>query len=93
MGFSVGELYQYLGGAIMTGCLVIALHFFRFWTKSQDRLFAYFAVAFLIFASERVVILMYGNASSENHAGLYLVRLLGFVLIMFAIYDKNKRKT
>ncbi len=76
----------------MTGCLVVTLNFFRFWTKSKDRLFAFFSIAFLIFSSERIVILLYGSPKSEDHAALYLLRLLGFVLIMFAIYDKNRRK-
>jgi hypothetical protein len=78
-----------LAGAIVTGYCVIGLFFLRFWTKTKDYLFAYFAAAFWLLAAERVVILRLGIAGSHNPM-VYLTRLFAFLLIIAAIVRKNR---
>ena len=77
-----------LAGAIMVCAWAIALFFLRFWKRTHDRLFAFFAPAFLLLGIERVVIV---SVEVETRPFIYLIRLLAFLLILFAIWDKNRR--
>lgn len=77
-----------LTGAIMISAWAIFVFFFRFWRKTHDRLFAFFATAFLLLGIERVILM----ASSDQTQFLdYLVRLCAFLLILFGIVDKNRK--
>jgi uncharacterized membrane protein HdeD (DUF308 family) len=80
---------QLLLGAIAMGNLVIGLFFLRFWRKTQDRFFLFFAIAFCLEGLNRALLGLLQN-SSEHEPVLYLVRLLSFVLILIAIVDKNR---
>lgn len=80
---------QLLLGAIAIANLIIGLFFLRFWKKTRDRFFLFFAVAFSLEGFNRALLgLSYG--SNENEPIFYLVRLLSFILILFAIVDKNR---
>lgn len=85
------RMTQFLSGAIMMACWVIGLFFFRFWKKTQDRLFSIFAVAFWMLAVERIVLLIL-NRENEIYSFVYIIRFLAFVLILWAIADKNRSK-
>ena len=78
-----------VAGAIVMGYAVCALFFLRFWRQTRDRLFLIFALAFLLFALQRLALALTPMVE-ESRTGLYLVRLLGFVLILGAIVDKNR---
>jgi hypothetical protein len=77
-----------LVGAIVMGSFVIALFFLRFWRNSRDRLFLYFALSFGIEGVHRLysAITRDGGEDSPLH---YLVRLLAYGLILWAILEKN----
>ena len=77
-----------LVGAIMVSAWAISVFFFRFWRKTNDRLFAFFAAAFLLLGIERVSI---SFIAIEAQAYVYLIRLLAFALILIAIIDKNRK--
>jgi len=76
-------------GMLAMGFIVAGIVFLKFWRKTQDRLFGTFALAFFIFAAERIGLGIVGFDSPivEN---LILVRLLGSALILAAIIDKNR---
>lgn len=78
---------QLLLGAIAMASLIIGLFFLRFWKKTRDRFFLFFAVAFSLEGLNRVMLGL--TQGSENEPIIYLVRLLSFVLILIAIIDKN----
>ena len=78
-------MMQFFSGVLVTGYAVAGLFFLRFWRQSRDRLFGYFASAFFLLAIQRVLI-----ATSEPTTAVYGVRLLAFVLILWAIIDKNR---
>ncbi len=82
-------MIQLLSGAIIAGNLVAALLFLRLWRDSRDRLFGAFAVAFFLFAAQRIL-LAATTQLGEDTAPLYILRLLGFVVILWAIVDKNR---
>lgn len=66
---------------------VAALYFGRFWRVSGDRFFAFFALAFALFAANRIAL----TAVDQEHAvWVYVFRLAAFVLILVAIVDKNR---
>ncbi len=81
-------MVEFLSGVMFTGSLVAALFFLRFWRQSGDRLFAIFALAFWILGVHWFV-LAWTN-QDEVHVALYAIRLLAFLLILFAIVDKNR---
>ena len=80
---------QLLMGAIVMASLTIGLFFLRFWKKTRDRFFLFFAVAFSLEGVNRVLLAL-NNGANENEPFIYLVRLLSFVLILVAIVDKNR---
>ncbi len=79
-----------VSGMLVTGYLVAALFFLRFWTQSRDRLFAMFAAAFGLLAIQRLALTVSG-APIEDQTMFYALRLLAFGIIAFAIIDKNRR--
>ena len=80
---------QLMLGAIGMASFVIGLFFLRFWKKTLDRFFLFFAIAFSLEALNRTVLgLNYG--ASENEPIHYIVRLRSFVSILIAIIAKNR---
>jgi hypothetical protein len=76
-------------GALTTGYLVVALFFARFWRDTHDRLFGLFTAAFALLAVQRIALSLY-STDPRFSAVFYSLRLLAFVLILYAIFDKNR---
>ena len=81
-------MIEYVSGAVTLGYLVGALFFARFWKRTRDRLFIAFAVAFVLLALNQALAQWLG-AADERVGYTYLLRVLGFVLILAAVIDKN----
>jgi hypothetical protein len=81
---------SFVMGAIAMGSGIIAVFFLRFWRDTGDRLFGIFAVSFALLGLTRVGLVM-AQTDMESHTYWYWVRLAAFVLILFAIVDKNRR--
>jgi hypothetical protein len=79
---------DFLSGAITLGFFVAAAFFLRFWRRTHDRLFLAFGAAFVLLALNQVLAGFLG-AGDELTPYTYVLRVLGFVLILFAIVDKN----
>jgi hypothetical protein len=83
-------LNQFLAGAATISLLVIAMFFLRFWRRTHDRLFLFFAGAFLILMVERII--RAGMPIETEWAPyVYMVRLAAFILIIIGVVDKNRR--
>jgi zinc transporter ZupT len=83
-------MITFFSGMVTMGFLVAALFFLRFWWRTNDSLFSAFALAFLLFAINQGLIT--GIETSRDEKSLvYLLRLAGFALIIFAIFHKNRR--
>lgn len=78
-----------LNGAVVMACAVIGGMFLRFWAKSLDRLFAYFAAAFWLFGLNHLILAL-TDRGAEFRPYIYLIRLAAFVLIIIAIVEKNR---
>jgi hypothetical protein len=81
-------MIEFLSGAVTMGFLVASGFFMRFWRSTADRLFLAFALAFLLLALNQGLAQWLG-AADERLGYTYLLRVLGFVLILAAIIDKN----
>jgi hypothetical protein len=75
----------FMSGILTCGYAVAALYFVRFWRQTRDRLFACFALAFLLLAVQRALITML-----EPSDTMFVIRLAAFLVILFAIWDKNR---
>lgn len=84
------DLSPFLAGAIFFGYLVIALLFIRFWSKTGDRLFAWFFVAFLVLALERAA--LFWDMRADELPLVYTTRLVAFVLIIIGVVDRNRTR-
>ncbi len=85
---SGGLLIDFLSGAVTLGFLVAATFFLRFWRRTRDRLFIAFAAAFVLLALNQGLAAFLG-AGDDLTPFTYVLRVLGFVLILLAIVDKN----
>jgi uncharacterized membrane protein HdeD (DUF308 family) len=80
----------FLLGIIVACSLVAGAYFLRFWRKTSDPLFLGFGAAFLIEGANRVVFLFFESPEVGNPV-VYVVRLLSYLIILFAIAHKNRR--
>jgi hypothetical protein len=84
------ELLQFFSGAIMMGYIVIALFFCRYWQRTKESLFGAFSAAFAVLSAERVALLL-TSTGSELRPFVYLIRFSAFMLILLAIFLKNRK--
>jgi hypothetical protein len=82
-------MQEFVDGAAAMACFAIALFFLRFWRQTRDRLFLILCVAFVVFGINRAVLSAL-DPDDEAQTIVYVVRLLAFALIAFAIVDKNR---
>lgn len=80
----------FMMGAIALASCAVAVFFLKFWRDTRDRLFAMFAAAFFLLGVTRLGLAM-ADHSSEGNTSWYWVRLAAFLIILFAIADKNRR--
>jgi peptidoglycan/LPS O-acetylase OafA/YrhL len=76
-------------GALVMACLACALFFLRFWKASRDRIFAFFALAFGVMSLNWMALTLL-QVDDERRHYLYVIRLVSFLLILYAIWDKNR---
>ena len=81
----------FLNGVVACAAAVAALMFGRFWQDTADRLFLWFALAFSMFAINYAAIGIVQPPEEARH-WFYLIRLIGFVLILVAVVDKNREE-
>lgn len=81
-------MIEFLSGAVTMGFFIAALFFERFWRRTGDRFFLAFAVAFALLSLNQALAQWLG-AADERVSYTYLLRVLGFMLILAAIIDKN----
>ena len=84
-------MIEQLSGALTFAYFVAAIYFFRFWRRTADPLFGYFAVAFWLFSLNQVASSV-PMVSNETAGYEYLLRASGFILILVAIIQRNLRK-
>ncbi|MGH8670110.1 MAG: DUF5985 family protein [Burkholderiales bacterium] len=81
-------MIDFLAGATALGYALATVFFLRFWRATRDRLFLAFATAFALLAANQVLAALI-EAGDERTPFVYSLRVLGFLLILAAIVDKN----
>ena len=79
-----------VSGMLLAGYATVALFFVKFWRRTSDRLFGFFAAAFALLALQRFGLSLSAELVGEGGEWMYVLRLLAFVLILYAIWDKNR---
>lgn len=74
-------------GAIAMACFTACLFFLRFWKTTRDRFFLFFSLAFFIEGVGRILLGI--EHTDEHEPYVYMMRLFGFLVILYAIIDKN----
>lgn len=82
----------FLHGGNMGMSVAAALFFFKFWSKTNDRFFGYFSLAFVLFALERWLLVLI-DPKNEAQPFVYSFRMLAFLIIIWAVIDKNRKQT
>jgi len=81
-------MIEFLAGALTLAYIVATVYFVHFWRRTADRLFLAFAAAFALLALNQLTVFAMGVAD-ERYNYAYVLRVLGFILILVAILDKN----
>lgn len=81
-------MIEFVSGAITLGFAVAAVFFLRFWRRTYDRLFLAFAIGFFLLALNQGLA-QWLSGADERVGYTYLLRVIGFVIILAAIVDKN----
>ena len=81
-------MIDFLSGAVTLAYVVGSMYFVHFWKRTADRLFLAFALAFGLLALNQLGVFLMGT-DDERYNYMYILRVLGFVLILLAIVDKN----
>lgn len=79
---------EFLLGGVVICCLIAGAFFFRFYTRTRDRLLIIFAIAFWLLGLNWLALAF--SQRDEIRTALYVVRLLAFLLILYGILDKNR---
>jgi len=83
--------YAFLAGAVTMGFGVAALFFLRFWKRTHDRLFLAFALAFLLLGLNQALVVL-ARVPVEDRSPLFLLRLVAFPIIIWAVFQKSRRR-
>ncbi|MGB9992050.1 DUF5985 family protein [Massilia sp. SM-13] len=84
----MNDLADVISGAIAALSLVAALFFLRFWRSSRDKFFLWFAISFGIEGLNRMAMAITRQANEDTPVH-YVVRLVSYLLILYAIVEKN----
>lgn len=89
------DVIIFLSGITVATFLASGVFFYKFYRTSHDKFYLFFSLTCLLFAIERIAILIVlgpAQTNGESAPWVYLLRLVGFLLIFFAILDKNRSK-
>jgi hypothetical protein len=84
-------LTTFLAGAIVAGFALAGLFFLKSWKRTHDELFLAFTGAFWLLGLGQAL-LTFSNIPLEERTPLYLLRLAAFILILVAIWRKNRAR-
>jgi hypothetical protein len=85
-------MQQMLSGAIAAGWAIAGLFFCRFWWRSGDRFFLWFALSFWLEAINRVALGLFVG-TEEDSPLIYGLRVVSYGFILYAIWQKNRPRS
>lgn len=87
----IDSLRLTLIGGLIASCFYAAVFFLRFWHRTRDRFHFLFAAAMALLGLNWAGVAG-TSAVGEPHSEIYIARLLAFLLILVAIFDRNRRR-
>lgn len=81
---------SFIWGAVAMGYVVAGIFFARFRALTRERLFGFFSAAFFVLALDQTLLAL-TDPEHDARYQLYVVRMLGFILLLIGILDKNRR--
>ena len=84
-------MIPFLNGVTACASLLAGLTFLRFFRQTSDRLFMWFAFAFWMLSAHWAALAIAQPPDEARH-WFYVLRLVGFVLILVAVAEKNVRR-
>ena len=84
-------LNDFLAGAIVMGFGVAAVMFLKFWHRTRELLFLAFAASFLLLGATQSILTL-ADFQDDTRSRIYLLRLVAFLLILFAMAWQNRRR-
>lgn len=82
---------EMLIGAIAACSFLVGLFFLRFWQTTRDTFFLWFAASFLLESANRVWLCLFFDLR-EAAPSYYLIKVLTYSFIIFAILQKNRKQ-
>ncbi|MEO8464458.1 MAG: DUF5985 family protein [Gammaproteobacteria bacterium] len=86
----MNQLDGLLIGVIFTASLITSAFFVKYWRATRDQLFLAFAIAIALEGLTRVFTL-FTATSYEGAPLIYVARLIAYLIILTAIFRKNRR--
>lgn len=83
-------MLEFLSGLIAMGFFIAGVFFLKFWRRTADMLFVFFASAFWLLALNQTLT-AFSRIPLEERTWLYLLRLGAFALILIGIALKNRQ--
>jgi hypothetical protein len=83
--------FAFLAGAVTMGFFLATLFFLRFWKRTHDGLFLAFALAFLLLGLNQALVVL-AHVPVEDRSPLFLFRLAAFAIIIWAVFQKSRRR-
>ena len=80
----------FLWGTLAMASVIASIFFLRYFHLTRDRLFVFFAIAFIAMALNWIGLAI-ADPGIETRHHVYLLRLIAFLLILIGIFDKNRR--
>lgn len=92
------NLISFLSGIYMITFATSGLIFFKFYKSTGDRFFKFFGFACGLFSIERLALffvtdplLSTPSTNSKPESWVYIIRLVAFLIIVYAILEKNRK--
>ncbi|KQW36190.1 DUF5985 family protein [Rhizobacter sp. Root404] len=83
-------MHELLLGGIAVASFVAGLIFLRYWLSTRDRFFLLFTASFWLEGLNRVHMAVTASWNEEALPVHYVVRLISYLLILLAIWLKNR---
>jgi hypothetical protein len=86
-----GAVNDFMWGALAMASWVAGLLFLRYYRDTRDRLFRTFGLAFWVLSLNWILLAVLDPPNETRHY-FYVVRLIAFLLIIWAVFDKNRER-
>ena len=82
-------MIDFLRGGIVVASLSLALFFVKFYRRSADRLFLFFALSFVLLGANYLGLMLVPE-HHESRSWVFAIRLAAFSVLIVGILDKNR---